>query len=403
MHDPRNAVAPAARTSSGRRLALGALAGALALSASSGIAAAATHPASTRAHKASHAHKPKSASQFYASVEKGLTSLENGAPKGVSLLETGSTLLYPVISEWASQYPTTKVTTAGTGSGAGISDASNGTVQIGASDAYLPASASSNLLDIPVDVSAQQIDYNLPGLAGKHHLHLNATVINDIYDGKITKWNNSAIASLNPGVKLPNMTIVPFHRSDGSGDTFMFSSYLAFQDKSSWVPSHGGPNTSITWPSNQNALAEQGNGGMLAGCEKTPGCIAYIGISWLRSALKAGLGDAQIANGSGNYVLPTPGNISSEVASFHDVPASGAISLINSKSAKYGYPIVNFEYAIVNAKQSSTKTADAIKAFLAWGMDPRHGSSTKDLTKFYFHPLAPGAMQIAVNLLNKIG
>lgn len=391
MHVSRITGASAAPRA-GRRAALAALAGVVSLTATAGTAAAAVH----------HGTKKKAAAADYTAVEKQLTSLENKAPGGVSLLETGSTLLYPVISTWASQYSKAKVTTAGTGSGTGIADAQNGTVQIGASDAYLPASAPSNMLNIPVDVSAQQIDYNLPGLAGKTHLHLNATVINDIYAGKITKWNDSAIKALNPGVKLPSTTIVPFHRSDGSGDTFMFSSYLAFQDSGSWVPSAGGPNTSVSWPKNANALAEQGNGGMLAGCEKTPGCIAYIGISWLRAALKAGLGDAQIENGSGNFVLPTPGNINAEVASYHKIPASGAISLINSKSVKYGYPIVNFEYAIVNKNQSAS-TAAAIKAFLAWGMDPRYGSSAKNLTKFYFHPLAPGAMQIAVNLLKQIG
>jgi len=294
------------------------------------------------------------------------------------------------------------VTTAGTGSGTGIADALSGTVQIGASDAYLPASDPANLLDIPLDVSAQQIDYNLSSVPKGTHLHLDAKVINDIYAGKITKWDDSAITHLNPGVKLPDETIVPLHRSDGSGDTFMFTSFLAAQDPSGWVDGGGGPNTSVHFPAISSALAELGNGGMLAGCERTPGCIAYIGISYLRSALKAGLGDAELLNGSGNYVLPTPTNIESEVASFKHVPPSGAISLIDSKSVKYGYPIVNFEYAIVNDKQASSTDAQAIRAFLAWGMDPRHGSAESFLTPIYFHPLAPGAMQIAVDLLKKI-
>lgn len=381
-HSPRSVIAG--------RTVFATLACTLTLTSATAFASAAVRPAA----------KPQ-VSNPYAKVEQQLSSLEK-PPTGVSLLETGSTLLYPVISKWASEYPATKVTTAGTGSGTGISDATNGTVQIGASDAYLSASAPANLLNIPVDVSAQQISYNLPGLGGSKHLRLTATVINNIYNGTITNWDNPAIKKLNPTVKLPNMTIVPLHRSDGSGDTFMFSSYLAYQDASSWVPAAGGPNTSITWPSNPNQLAENGNGGMLAGCENTPGCIAYIGISWLRQALAAGIGVAQLLNGTGHYVLPTPGNIATEVASYTKIPASGAISLINSKKAKYGYPIVNFEYAIVNANQSSSTTANAIKAFLAWGMDPRHGSSTANLTDFYFHPLAPTAMQIAVNLLKKI-
>ncbi len=338
----------------------------------------------------------------YAKVEAQLTGLEN-PPSGQSLLETGSTLLYPLISDWASKYHAVRVTTAGTGSGTGIADATNGTVQIGASDAYLPPSSPSTLLNIPVDVSAQQIDYNLPGLAGKTHLKLDAAVLAGMYDGSITRWNSAAIKKLNPQVKLPSTRVIPLHRSDGSGDTFLFSSYLTFQDPSSFVAKNGGPNTSIHWPSTPTALAEEGNGGMLAACEKTTGCVAYIGVSYLRSALKAGLGDAQILNGSGHFVLPTPGNIDAEVASYTHVPANAAISLVDSKMTKYGYPIVNFEYAIVSEHQKSAATAQAIRAFLAWGMDPRHGSAASFLAPIYFHPLAPGAMQIAVNLLNKIG
>lgn len=388
-------VRPAALKRTSLRLATATTAGALALGALTAPLVGATST-----HKAAK-HAASKASSDYTAVEKQLSSLEK-PPSGVSLLETGSTLLYPLVSAWAQAYKPVHVTTAGTGSGTGIADALSGTVQIGASDAYLPPTDPKNLLDIPLDVSAQQIDYNLKGLAGKTHLRLDAAVVNDMYAGKITKWNDPAIAKLNPGVKLPSETVVPLHRSDGSGDTFMFSSFLAAQDPGGWVNAGGGPNTSVHFPSTPSALAELGNGGMLAGCEKTPGCIAYIGISYLRAALKAGLGDAQLLNGSGNYVLPTPGNINAEVASYKHIPATGAISLINSKTVKYGYPIVNFEYAIVNANQSSSANAKAIKAFLAWGMDPRNGSATGFLTPIYFHPLAPGAMQIAVNLLKQI-
>ncbi len=378
------------------RVATAAAAGALAVSA---LAAPFAGAAAT--HKAAPHKKAAASGANYTAVEKQLSALEK-PPSGVSLLETGSTLLYPLISAWAQHYSATKVTTAGTGSGTGIADALSGTVQIGASDAYLPPTDPSNLLNIPLDVSAQQIDYNLKGLGGKTHLHLNAAVLNGMYTGQITSWNDPAIAKLNPGVKLPNEKVIPLHRLDGSGDTFMFSSFLAAQDSKSFVASGGGPGTSIKWPSVSTALGEEGNGGMLAACEKTPGCVAYIGISYLRSALKNGLGDAALENGAGNYVLPTPTNIESEVSSYHKIPLNGAISLINSKSVSYGYPIVNFEYAIVNANQSSATTANAIKAFLAWGMDPRNGSAQSFLTPIYFHPLAPGAMQIAVNLLKKI-
>jgi phosphate transport system substrate-binding protein len=353
------------------------------------------------------AKKSSSSSTSLSSLESELTTLEK-APSGSNpILETGSSLFYPLMSAWAAGYAklhgNIQVTTASTGSGTGQSDALNGTVQIGASDAYLPPSDPTNLLDIPEDVSAQQIDYNVNGISASHvHLKLSATLLVSIYDGKITKWNDPAIAKLNPGVKLPSETIVPIHRSDGSGDTFIFTQYLAYQDPSGWVQSAGGPATSVQWPSVSSALAEKGNQGMESTCKATPGCIAYIGVSYLREAVKNGLAYAELLNGSDNFVLPTPTNIANEVASFKKIPTTGAISLVDSKVAKYGYPIANFEYAIVNDDQPSSTTAQAIKAFLAWGMDPRDGSSPTYLAPVYFQSLAPNAMQVAIDLVKKI-
>ncbi|MCU1494685.1 MAG: phosphate-binding protein [Acidimicrobiaceae bacterium] len=341
------------------------------------------------------------------SLETQLTSLEKPPSTSAALQETGSSLFYPLVSAWASAYSkahgNVPVTTASTGSGTGQADALNGTVAIGASDAYLPPSDPSNLLNIPEDVSAQQIDYNVSGVSASHvHLKLSAAILNSIYTGKITHWNDPALKKLNPTVSLPNEQIVVLHRSDSSGDSFLFTSYLSYQDSSSFPMSAGGPTTSPSWPSIPNTLAEKGNQGMEAGCVATPGCIAYIGVSYLREAVKNGLAYAQLLNGKGNYVLPTAINIANEVASFQKIPANGAISLVDSKSAKNGYPIVNFEYAIVNANQSNPATAQAIKAFLAWGMDPRNGSASSYLSPVYFQALAPNAMAVAVNLLKKI-
>ncbi len=344
----------------------------------------------------------------YPAVEKELTAIETPPSSKVALLETGSTLLYPLISKWAAvyakQHTSISVTTAGTGSGTGQSEALDGAVQIGASDAYLPPTDPKTLLNIPVDISAQQIDYNVKGVPQSTHLKLDGTLLNNIYAGKVTNWDSSAIKALNPGVKLPDQTIVPLHRSDGSGDTFLFTSYQDFQDPKGWVASQGGPNTSVQWPSNPAALAELGNQGMETGCKATPGCIAYIGVSYLNEAIKDRLGYAQILNGDGNYELPTHKGIAAEVASYSSLPASAALSLIDSKaaSAKDGYPIVNFEYAIVNEHQRNAATARAVKAFLAWGMDPRYGSTGKMLGPIYFQALSPEAINVAIALLDKV-
>lgn len=337
-----------------------------------------------------------------------LAALIKPPSTNVALTETGSTLLYPLFGAWApafnKAYPTVSITTAGTGSGAGIAGAAAGTVDIGASDAYLPAATVSKtpgLENIPLAISAQQINYNIPGLSSSTHLKLDAKVLNDIYAGTIANWNATQITALNPGVKLPSLAIAPLHRSDSSGDTFLFSTFLAKGDPSGWVPPAGGESPSITFPTVKNALAEKGNSGMVAGCKATPGCVAYIGISYLADTQHAGLGEAMLQNRSGAFLLPSSTTILAEAASFTQVPASGAISLIYGP-ASGGYPIINFEYAIVLANQSSATKAAAIRSVLAWAMDPTQGSATSYLSAVNFQPLPAGALQVSVNLLKKI-
>jgi len=342
-------------------------------------------------------------------VEAELGKFELLAPKGTTITETGSTLFYPLYQEWQAVSPLKlSINPAGTGSGTGIASAEKGTVDIGASDAYLPPGSPNGLLDIPIVLSAQQIDYHIPGLSTSQHLHLNASILNGIYTGQITKWNNPQIQKLNKGTKLPDLSIVPLRRSDGSGDTFLFTSYLTYGDSSSFVAKSTGPTTSTTsFPGVAAEQAELGNQGMLDACVQISGCIAYIGVSYLREAHAKGLGDAAMLNGwtgkgGGQFVLPTPKNIGLEVASYKKVTPSGAMSLIFSHTTKYGYPLVNFEYAIVNVNQPNTTTANAIKALLAWGADPRYGASSKFLSPIYFQPLAPNALAVAVKLLNMI-
>ena len=172
-----------------------------------------------------------------AAVKLPKTGVEK--PPSGSLTETGSTLLYPLFNLWTAGYTGTysqvSITTAGTGSGTGISDAANGTVDIGASDAYLSPSENSSdpdLLNIPLAISAQLVAYNIPGVTA--HLKLSGAVLAQIYEGKVTTWNNSAIASLNPGLTLPSVPIVTLHRSDGSGDTFLFTQFLSKANPSTW-------------------------------------------------------------------------------------------------------------------------------------------------------------------------
>jgi phosphate transport system substrate-binding protein len=312
-------------------------------------------------------------------------------PPSGTLTETGSTLLYPLFNLWVGgytqQYSSVKVQTAGTGSGTGISDAENGTVDIGASDAYLSpsvVSANPDLKNIPLAISAQIVAYNVPGVLS--HLKLTGKVLSGIYQGTITSWNASQIASLNPGVTLPNIPIVTLHRSDSSGDTFLFTTFLSKTDPSGWGTKIG-YNTTVPWPSAPGALGENGNSGMVSGCKATPGCIAYVGISYLTQSLQAGLGYASLQNAKGQYEVPTAASISAEAASFvKKTPANGTISLIYGP-ASGGYPIINYEYAIVSTHQQSSTSAKGIRSFLEWAINPKDGANTSYLAQVNFQPL----------------
>src|SRR5258708_5963013 len=187
----------------------------------------------------------------------------------VSLSETGSTLLFPLLRMWASayhqQFSQVTIATAGTGSGAGIKAASDGTADIGASDAFLSSGnlvTHPDLLNIPLAISAQQVNYNVPGMRPGVHIRLNGAVLAGMYQGRVRTWNSPAITALNPGVNLPATKVVPLHRAESSGETFLFSSYLA-TNVPGWNRSIG-YGTTVAWPAAPSALAEQGNSGMVA-------------------------------------------------------------------------------------------------------------------------------------------
>ena len=340
------------------------------------------------------------------SAAASLSSLENWPTSSVSLQETGSSLLYPLFQLWAQkiqqEWPSVSLTAASTGSGTGVSSAAAGTVNVGASDAYLsPAQMQqySTLENIPLAISAQQINYNIPGLT--QHLKLDGPTISAIYQGQVTNWNDAKIAALNPGVTLPNLPIVTVHRSDSSGDTFLFTSFLAAADPTGWgqkVP----PGTTVQWPSAPGAVAAQGNGGMVQACQHSPGCIAYIGVSYLNQATAAGLGYAALKNKSNNFELPSQAAISSAAASFtSQTPSNGAVSMIFGPASD-GYPIVNYEYAIVPTKQPSALAAQAVKAVLAWSIDPSGGNAPSFLDQVNFVALPASVVTISSKLIAKV-
>jgi len=385
----------------------------VALVGSAGFAAIAASPAGAT-HKVTK-HKTMTPAQQLAAAEKTLQGFISAAPSGVTLSETGSTLMYPLFQEWESPgsglpNPPDKVNPSGTGSGTGISEAISGAVDVGASDAFLASSQRSGppaMLNVPEVVSAQAIVYNLPSVSTSKHVRLSPVILNDIYNGSITNWNNKRIKAINPGITFPNLKIVPVRRSDGSGDTFIFTSYLWYGDKTSWnhpAPYYGPSTAYASWPSVPGELAEKGNPNMVTGANANVGSVAYVGVSFLSSVNADHLGVAELQNGTGNFELPDESTITNEISSFHHFPPTGAINLVFSKvkSARFGYPIVNFEYAIVQKNQPSATKLAAVRALLAWGMDPKYGASAGFLNPIDFKQMPVNGIQGAITLLKSM-
>jgi phosphate transport system substrate-binding protein len=245
-----------------------------------------------------------------------------------NVAETGSTLIYPVFQGWVVAYakvdPAVHMTMGATGSEAGISQAITGQVQIGTSDAYMSdtqAMANPNILNIPLAISAQLVVVNLPELGGSTP-KLSGPVLAGIYSGKIREWDAAPIAALNGGVHLPHHTIVPVHRADGSGDTFIFTQFLTFSTPEvdgvsppgSWEKTiyYG---TTVHWPSVADSLTASSNQDMVQKLASTPYAVGYLGASFEADANKAGLKAAMLQNEDGNFVLPTAATISAAAAS----------------------------------------------------------------------------------------
>jgi phosphate transport system substrate-binding protein len=345
---------------------------------------------------------------FALTVTAGLliSSPAINAAGAVNIVETGSSLLYPLFNLWVpaftQKHPDIKITTQSTGSGTGISQANEGIVQIGASDAYLSDTLQKqhpDMLNIPLAISMQMVNYNLPGLNDKN-LKLSGPVLAGIYQGKITKWNDKQIAGDNPGVNLPDHNIITIHRSDGSGDTFIFTQYLSFSTEE-WKNSinYG---TTVSWPAVSGGLGAQGNQGMITALQGNQYSIAYIGSSYEDAIRKAGLGIAQLKNKDGNFVLPTAKTALAATSQMvAKTPPNERISLIFAPGAD-SYPIVNYEYAIVNKKQKSPEMAAAMKKFLTWAIDPNGGNSQHFMEQVHFIPLPESIAKLSQQQISMI-
>jgi len=324
-----------------------------------------------------------------------LCSLAFAQSDSLIIHETGSTLVFPVFKAWVAAYakvdPSLQITVGATGSGAGISQAMAKQVQIGASDAYMSdnqAMQSPHLLNIPLAISAQTVEANLPDLHGAT-LRLSGPVLAGIYTGKIREWDAAEIAAMNRGVRLPHHAIVPVHRADGSGDTFIFSQFLTFTTSteeggtSSWGDKIG-YGTGVRWPSVSGALTANGNEGMLETIARTPYAVGYLGGSFEDEATKAGLATAMLQNQSGKFLLPTAATITAAAAALTPrTPADERLTLVFAPGDD-SYPLINYEYALVSERQPNSQVASAISNFLLWCISPQGGSAAGFLNPVHF-------------------
>jgi phosphate transport system substrate-binding protein len=327
----------------------------------------------------------------------------------ITLSESGSTLLYPLFQSWIAGYksvaPNIELTASATGSEAGTDAAIKGTARIGTSDAYLSdevAARNPNILDIPLAISAQTINYNLPDLNGAN-IKIDGSTLAAIYFGKITEWDDPAIKAMNPGVTLPHQTIIPVRRADGSGDTFIFTQFLDFATESgqsdpgydatisgttvspriAW-PKVG---TTISWPNVAGEKMATGNDGLVQTLAVTPYSIGYVGVSYADQIAKARLGTAMIKNQDGKFLLPTPGSIADAAAQLDPrTPPYERITLIFAPGEN-SYPLINYEYAMVAKSQPDAATADALRSFLLWAISEAGGNSQHYLEPVGFIPL----------------
>jgi phosphate ABC transporter phosphate-binding protein len=269
----------------------------------------------------------------------------------INLNGAGASFPYPLIDKMITEYSKTKshiqVNYQPSGSGAGITALIDKTVTFAGSDAPLSTSErekAPNALHIPETIGSIAIAYNIPGVPSG--LKLTGQIIADIFEGKITMWNDPAIANLNPTVALPATTINTVHRSESSGTTFVFTGYLS-QASSSWK-NNVGQSKSVAWPS-ANGVASSGNSGVASIISSTANSVGYVELAY---ALQTGMPVAAVQNPSGNYVIPTleSTTIAAQTVASAGLPAGNAdwsnVNLLNAKNAQ-AYPIVSFSYILV--------------------------------------------------------
>lgn len=299
----------------------------------------------------------------------------------VSLQGAGATFPNPLYQKWMSEYgkknPNIKIDYQSIGSGGGIKQVKEKTIDFGASDSPMSdedlKSTQGEILHIPTVLGAVVLTYNLESI--KQPLQFSPEVIADIFLGKIKKWDDAKIKADNPGVTLPSADITVVHRSDGSGTSAVFTDYLS-KVSSEWKEKVG-KGTSPNWPT---GLGGKGNEGVTGQVKQTPNTIGYVELAY---AVTNKLPVAKIKNKSGNYVEPTLENVTSAAAGTVNSIAEDLRTSITDAEGANAYPISSYTYLLVYKEQKDEAKGKALVDFMWWGI---HEGETfaKDL---YYAPL----------------
>jgi len=282
----------------------------------------------------------------------------------------GATFPYPIYSKWFNEYkkahPDVQINYQSIGSGGGIRQLTAGTVDFGASDGPMSdaqlAEAKRKIYHLPTVLGAVVPAYNVPGV--KTDLKFSGKVLADIFMGKITTWNDPAIAKLNAGINLPGTPIVVAHRSDGSGTTYIWTDFLS-KVSPDW---QGGPGkgTSVKWPVGLGAKGNEGVAGLIRQME---GSIGYVELIY---ALQNKINFGVVQNAAGEFVKASLESTTAAAASVKSMPADFRVSITNAPG-KEAYPISSFTWLLVPAQWQDANKGKIMVDFLNWMLDQGQG------------------------------
>jgi phosphate transport system substrate-binding protein len=299
-----------------------------------------------------------------------------------SLTGAGATFPNPIYTKWFDAYSKktgVKINYQSIGSGGGIRQFTEGTVDFGATDGPMNesqiAAVNGNVLHVPTVLGAVVVTYNLPSL-GETKLKFDGNTLTDIFMGRITKWNDRKIATLNPGVKLPDADLIVVHRSDGSGTTYVFTDYLnkfsrEWRDKVGYA-------TSVNWPV---GLGGKGNEGVTQQVKQVEGALGYVELIY---AISNKLPYAEIKNTAGNYIEPSLETVTAAAAGMKLPKDTDFRVSITNPPGEQAYPIASFTWLLVKKDNKDAAKAKLIKDFLAWMITPE---AQKMAAELHYAPL----------------